>query len=327
MLTVNGITTHFDTRRGLVRAVNDVSLEVPSGQIVGLVGESGCGKSATIRSVLGLIRPPGHTVSGEAIFEGADLLRMSKRKLRQVRGNEIGFVAQNPFGALNPILRIRDQFHNVITTHRGRMPHAKTRAITLDTLKAVGIPGPERVVDGYAHELSGGMAQRVVIGMALVLDPRLIVADEPTTALDVTIQRQILDLMRDLVLTSGRSMLLVTHDLGVVAQYCDQVVVMYAGKVVERGRVDEVFVRPAHPYTLGLLNSVPRRGAEVHTLRGRVADLVDYPPGCPFADRCSFVLEQCRSVVPEQRTAFDGGRTVACHRAEEEVSVRVARAG
>ena len=328
MLEVNGITTRYQTRRGVVHAVNDVSFEVSAGQIVAIVGESGCGKSATVRSILGLIRPPGQVVAGRVRFEDKDLLSMPRRALRRMRGDQIGFVSQNPFGSLNPILRIRRQFHNIITAHSGRLPRARTRQMSLQALQAVGIPGPERVLDGYAHELSGGMAQRVVIGMAMVLDPKLVVADEPTTALDVTIQRQILDLMRDLVLTSGRAMLLVTHDLGVVAQYCDHVIVMYAGKVVERGTVAEVFARPAHPYTRALLRSVPRRGEQVHTLRGRVADLVDYPAGCPFADRCEFALDRCRTEPPRLRPAFAAaGRLTSCHRSEQEVSPDVARIG
>ncbi len=325
MLEVRGITTTYQTRRGTVHAVNDVSFDVRAGEVVAIVGESGCGKSATIRSILGLIRPPGQVLRGQAFFQGRDLLAMSPRTLRKVRGDQIGFVAQNPFGALNPILRIRKQFHNVITAHRGRMPKAKTREMALEMLRAVGIPGPERVLDGYAHELSGGMAQRVVIAMAMVLHPALVVADEPTTALDVTIQRQILDLMRDLVLRDGRSMLLVTHDLGVVAQYCDRVIVMYAGKVVETGSVREVFERPAHPYTRALLRSVPRRGQSVHTLRGRVADLINYPAGCPFADRCELVMDRCHTEPPTARTAFGvETRTTSCHRSEEEVSPVVA---
>lgn len=329
MLEVKGITTHFRTQRGLVHAVNDAAFEVPAGQIVAIVGESGCGKSATVRSMLGLIRPPGQRVAGEAVFDGRDLLQMSRRALRKVRGDQIGFVAQNPFGSLNPILKVHRQFHNIITTHRGRMPRARTRAMALEQLGAVGIADPEQVLDGYAHELSGGMAQRVVLGMAMVLDPQLVVADEPTSALDVTVQRQILDLMRDLVRTGGRSMLLVTHDLGVVAQYCDRVIVMYAGKVVERGTVAEVFARPAHPYTLALLRSVPRRDRAVYTLRGRVADLVNYPPGCAFADRCDLVLDRCRTEPPELRPAFGSanGRVTSCHRSEEEVSPGVVGTG
>jgi oligopeptide/dipeptide ABC transporter ATP-binding protein len=330
MLEVRGVTTRFETRRGNVRAVNDVSFTVERGEIVGIVGESGCGKSATIRSILGLIQPPGRVVAGEVLLDGRDLLRSSRRELRRVRGGQIGFVAQNPFASLNPILTLERQFHNVVRAHRGRVSRADSRELALAMLRAVGIPGPERILRGYSHELSGGMAQRVVIALAMVLDPQLVVADEPTTALDVTIQRQILDLMRDLVLRQGRSLLLVTHDLGVVAQYCDRVVVMYAGRVVETGPVSEVFPRPAHPYTLALRQSVPRRGERIRVLQGRVPSLIDYPPGCPYAQRCAFRFEPCDSVVPELLPAFPDGpaaRLVSCHADEQEVSPLAARAG
>ena len=323
LLEVNAVTTHFDTRGGTVKAVNEVSFRADRREMVGIVGESGCGKSATVRTVLGLIRTPGQVLGGEVLLDGDDLLRMSKRQLRNVRGDKIGFVAQNPFASLNPILKIERQFHNVITAHSGRTSRASTREMARDMLTAVGIPGPDRILDGYAHELSGGMAQRVVIALALILDPELIVADEPTTALDVTIQRQILDLLRRKSVDEGRSLVLVTHDLGVVAQYCDRVVVMYAGKVVETGPVKEVFGRPAHPYTLALLKSVPRRGAKVQALRGRVPSLIDYPAGCAFADRCPFVIERCREDVPELLSAFPGSgveRTSRCHVDEQEVS-------
>lgn len=323
LLEVNAVTTHFDTRGGTVKAVNEVSFRADRREMVGIVGESGCGKSATVRTVLGLIRTPGQVVGGEVLLDGDDLLRMSKRQLRSIRGDKIGFVAQNPFASLNPILKIERQFHNVITAHSGRTSRSTTREMARDMLTAVGIPGPDRILDGYAHELSGGMAQRVVIALALILDPELIVADEPTTALDVTIQRQILDLLQRKSVDEGRSLVLVTHDLGVVAQYCDRVVVMYAGKVVETGPVKEVFGRPAHPYTLALLRSVPRRGAKVQALRGRVPSLIDYPAGCAFADRCPFVIERCREDVPELLSAFPGGgveRTSRCHVDEKEVS-------
>jgi peptide/nickel transport system ATP-binding protein len=322
LLDVRGVVANYDSPRGVVKAVNAVSFSADRREMVGIVGESGCGKSATIRALLGLIRPPGKVVEGEVLLDGQDLLKMTKKEIRQVRGDKIGFVAQNPFAALNPIYKIHKQFHNVIRAHEGRSSRRSTRKRAVDMLTAVGIPGPERILDGYAHELSGGMAQRVVIALALILDPELIVADEPTTALDVTIQRQILDLLRRKTVDEGRSLLLVTHDLGVVAQYCDRVVVMYAGKVVETGLVSEVFARPAHPYTLGLLQSVPRRGLKVRTLGGRVPSLIDYPPGCAFADRCVFAIDRCREDIPELRPAFPSGRgvrEVRCHVNEQEV--------
>jgi oligopeptide/dipeptide ABC transporter ATP-binding protein len=312
----------------VVHAVNDVSFDVGAARIVGLVGESGCGKSATVRSLLGIVAPPGKVVAGSARFEGRDLLTLRKRELREVRGASISFVAQNPFGSLNPILPVADQFHNMVKAHRSRTAKAETRRLAAEMLEAVGIARPERVLDGYAHELSGGMAQRVVIALAMVLRPRLVIADEPTTALDVTIQRQILDLTQALVLEDGRSMLMVTHDLGAVAQYCDDVVVMYAGKVVERGPVSEVFTTPAHPYTRALLASVPRRGQPVEVLRGRVADLVSYPTGCPFADRCGLVHDRCRAEAPVLRpVAGSAGRTASCHLTGEVEDVRAARTG
>jgi len=327
MLRVEDLRTEFVTRRGVVHAVNGASFDVRAGKIVGVVGESGCGKSATIRSLMGLVPPPGRVVAGTAHFEGQDLLQMSQKQLRVLRGDSIAFVAQNPFGALNPILTVADQFHNVIKAHRGRTNRDESHAKALEMLIAVGIRGPERVLAGHAHELSGGMAQRVVIALAMILDPRLIIADEPTTALDVTIQRQILDLMRELVLADGRSMLIVTHDLGVVAQYCDDIVVMYAGKVVERGPATEVFSAPAHPYTQALIGSVPQRGKPIEVLRGRVPDLIDYPDGCPFADRCVYVHDRCHSETPVLLPLGESmSRSASCHLVGKDVSTDVGRA-
>jgi oligopeptide/dipeptide ABC transporter ATP-binding protein len=325
VLEVRGLTTRFFTRRGAVQAVNDVSFNVPRRGITGIVGESGCGKSATIRSILGLVPSPGRVVAGEAFLEGRDLLSMPPGELRKVRGSSIGFVAQNPFGALNPVLKIRKQFHKVIAAHRD-VSKEESLEIAREQLRRVGIPGVDRVLDGHAHELSGGMAQRVVIGMALSLDPRLVIADEPTTALDVTIQRQILDLIRELVLSEDRSMLLVTHDLGVVAQYCDEVVVMYAGKVVETGPVRDVFATPAHPYTQALLESVPRRGELLRALTGRVPDLIDYPTGCPYRFRCALADDRCAEEAPvPEALPLAPQRMASCLRDHEEVTANAAR--
>ena len=311
MLQVSGLTTEFVTRRGIVHAVNDVSFTVDEGEIIGIVGESGCGKSASVRSILGLIRPPGRVVGGTARLLGEEIIGAPRKRLREMRGSQVGFVSQNPFGSLNPILKIRQQFHNVVNAHR-KASKSETYELALSMLRSVGIQGPERVLDGYAFELSGGMAQRVVIALALVLDPRLVVADEPTTALDVTVQRQILELISSLVKGGNRSLLLVTHDLGVVAQYCDSVVVMYAGRVVETGPVADVFTRPLMPYTLDLLEAVPRRGTQLRNLRGRVPDLVHYPTGCPYKNRCRFAFEACLDVAPQVRE-IGGRRAVACH--------------
>lgn len=328
MLEVRDLRTHFLTRRGAVQAVNGVSFDVPDGAIVGVVGESGCGKTATVRSILGLLQPPGKVVDGSAVLDGVDLVAMPRGKLRRLRGNSIGFIAQNPFGALNPILTIERQFHAMVRAHRSGARSRDSHRMAVQTLSAVGIPDPPRVLSGYAHQLSGGMAQRVVIAMSLLLDPQLVVADEPTTALDVTIQRQILELVKSLLAETDRSMLLVTHDLGVVATYCDLVIVMYAGKVVETGPVTDVFTRPAHPYTLALLEAIPQRGHELLSLKGRVPDLIDYPPACPYEPRCRFSFERCTEVEPELEPSEDDavGRLASCHRHAEEVSARAARA-
>ena len=321
MLDVENLRVEFATAGGIVHAVNDVSFHVGYGEIVGIVGESGCGKSVTTRAVLGLVAPPGRIVAGRAVFKGRDLMSIGKRKLRQVRGKEIGFVAQNPFGILNPVLRVGKQFHAVAKAHDRRATKATVRARALELLNAVGIVDAERVLDGYAHELSGGMAQRVGIAISMLLHPALILADEPTTALDVTVQKQILDLIRRLMREEGRdmSMLLVTHDLGVVAQYCDRVVVLYAGKVVEAGPVDEVFERPTHPYTQALLQAVPRMGRPLVNLKGRLPDLVHYPVGCPFRERCAFALPECSTEEPQMMPVGSRGSERSCFRPVGEV--------
>lgn len=313
LLEVNDLRTEFTTAAGIAKVVNGVSFTVERGEIVGVVGETGCGKSVTVRSILGLVRPPGLVVGGSAVLDGTELVGLGSKKIRDVRGRRIGFVAQNPFSALNPVMRIEKQFANVIAAHEGRRSARRTtRERALDALNAVGIQGPERVLDGYPHQLSGGMAQRVVIAIAMILDPELIVADEPTTGLDLTVQRQILDVIQGVVREGRRSMLLVTHDLGVVAQFCDRVVVMYAGTIVESGPVNEVLRSPVHPYTTALLAAIPRRGHELVHLSGRLPDLVDYPRGCPFADRCVHIFDRCREVAPEESVAAVG-HVYRCH--------------
>jgi oligopeptide/dipeptide ABC transporter ATP-binding protein len=237
---------------------------------------------------------------------------MPRRALRSVRGAEIGFVSQNPFGVLNPILTVADQFYDRFKAHRRGVTEAESRKAARGMLEAVGISASDRVLSGYAHELSGGMAQRVAIAMALILDPRLIIADEPTTALDVTVQKQILDLLRSLIAGSARSMLLVTHDLGVVAQYCDEVIVMYAGTVVESGPVETVLISPEHPYTDALIRSVPRRGYPIEALPGRAPSLLAQPVGCPLHDRCKHALDTCAIARPELE-ARSSGRMVRCN--------------
>lgn len=306
LLDVSGLRSEFATARGTVHAVNGVDLSVGRGELVGIVGESGCGKSATIRSIIGLLRPPGRVVAGTAMFDGKDLLAMPDRRRRRLLGDRIGFVPQNPFGSLNPVMRIDRQFLRVIREHTS-MSRAEARDLAGAMLDRAGIADPRRVLGGYAHQLSGGMAQRTVLAIAMSLDPDLVIADEPTTGLDVTVQRQILDLTVELLERDDRAMLLVTHDLGVVAQYCSRVVVMYAGKVVEHGPTAEVFGRPRHPYTELLLRAVPRPGQPLVTARGRIPDLVDYPQGCPFYERCDHRDDpRCETEEPPLREVAPG---------------------
>ncbi|MDP9907212.1 ABC transporter ATP-binding protein [Arthrobacter bambusae] len=266
-LQVRELETEFHTPRGVVRALHGVSFEVQDNEIVGIVGESGSGKSTVVRSITKLLMPPGKVSAGNVNFAGRNLLDLTEREMRQIRGKEIGFIAQNPFSALNPVTRIEKQFANIAKAH-GVKVDASERSRALQLLESTGVRDPERVMRGYAHELSGGMAQRVVIAMALYLNPQLVIADEPTTALDLTVQRQVLDTLRRLTVESGRSMLIVTHDLGVVASYCNRVLVMYRGNIVEQGLVEDVFVRPRHPYTISLLNSVVRPEDETQFVPG-----------------------------------------------------------
>jgi peptide/nickel transport system ATP-binding protein len=318
LLKVSSLRTQFHTHRGIVHAVNGVSFSVEEGELVGLVGETGCGKSVTARSIIGLIRPPGQIVDGEIQFDGVDLRSVGKRGMRRLRGTDISFVPQNPWGALNPILSIERQFRNMIKAHRKATNH-ECMNLAEEILTKVGIGDRDRVLAGYAHQLSGGMAQRVVIALALVLNPRLVIADEPTTGLDVTVQRQILDLIMEVLERDQRAMLLVTHDLGIVAQYCHKVIVMYAGKIVESGPVREVFKQPAHPYTKALLAAIPRVGQKLVHLGGTVPSLIDYPRGCPFHDRCVYVTDRCFAEEPVLRP-LTATCHVACHVAEEVMS-------
>jgi oligopeptide/dipeptide ABC transporter ATP-binding protein len=311
LLEVEGLTTEFRTERGVVHAVSDVSLTVDRSEIVGIVGESGSGKSTTVRSMIQLVRPPGKVVRGAVRFDGEDLLVLGRNAIRQFRGNRIGFIAQNPFGALNPVYRIKKQFVNVVAAHR-KASRSEVYALATRQLALTGIPDPERVLHGHAHELSGGMAQRVVIAMTLCLDPDLLIADEPTTALDLTVQRQILDTLHALTRDQGRSLLLVTHDLGVVDAYCDRVVVMYAGRVVEHGPTKDVFVHPSHPYTAALLASIPRGGVRPTALAGGPPDLIGLPAGCPYAPRCSAAIDRCTHERPEQEPVT-ATQFAACH--------------
>ena len=288
LLEVRGLRTSFLMRDGAVRAVTGVDLTVGRGEIVGLVGESGCGKSVTSLSILRLIAPPGVIEGGEVIFDGQDVLRLSDSEIRSIRGDRISMIFQQPSSSLNPVLTAGFQVGEVLETHR-RMKRKVARERALELMRMVGIPEPKRRLDAYPHEMSGGMAQRVMIAMALACEPELLIADEPTTALDVTIQAQILDLMRKLQKETGTSIILITHDLGVVAEMCDRVAVMYAGEIIEQTDTATLFRQPLHPYTKGLIGSVPVLGQprdELAVIPGIVPSLIDLPPGCRFAPRC-----------------------------------------
>ena len=293
------IRFHGDDGR-VTHAVDSVDLSVANGATLGLVGESGCGKSVTSLAIMGLLPKQSTEISGAIRFDGFDLLKTSDQTMRDLRGNRLEMIFQEPMTSLNPSLTIGDQITETILRHRGGSRRsARDRAVEL--LRRVHIPSPERRIDEYPHKLSGGMRQRVMIAMALACDPRLLIADEPTTALDVTLQAQILELMRELKAASGAAIILITHDLGVVAEVCDEVAVMYAGEIVERAPVDELFSTPQHPYTVGLLGSIPRldhRAEHLATIEGMVPNMAQPPAGCRFAARCPFVLDACTKAPP-----------------------------
>ena len=315
LLEIDGLVTEFRTERGTFRAVDGVSLRVGAGETLGIVGESGSGKSVTALSIMRLVgHPAGRVTSGAVRYAGRDLLALSDDEMRRIRGNRISMIYQEPMTSLNPVHTVGAQIGEVLTLHKG-MGGAQARAAAVDLLRAVGIALPERRVDAFPHELSGGMRQRVMIAMALACDPEILLADEPTTALDVTIQAQILDLIRRLKRERGTAVLLITHDLGVVAQTCDRVLVMYAGRVVETGDVFSIFENPLHPYTEGLLASIPHIDEtrdELLAIEGVVPNLLDPPPGCRFALRCAYADTQCRTVDPAL-TVVAEGRAAACH--------------
>ena len=323
ILQVNHLLTQFHSENGVVNAVNDVNFEIKEGQTVCLVGESGCGKSATAMSIMGLIDPASGQVSnGEVIFKGQDLLKMKKADLRRARGNDFAMIFQEPMSSLNPVLTIGEQIteplmeHEVITKKE-----AKKKALEL--IELVGIGGGTEIFSSYPHQLSGGMLQRIMIAIALSCNPKLLIADEPTTALDVTIQAQILDLLRTLKEERNMSMLLITHDLGVVAEVADYVVVMYAGKIIEHASVVELFKNPKHPYTKGLLEAKPvinQRKERLYTIPGQVPDLASLKPSCYFSDRCEHAMSICKEKVPSM-TQINDGHKVACWLYEEKVSV------
>ena len=299
LLEVKNLQTQFPTRGGLVKAVNDVSFYINEGELLGLVGESGCGKSITALSIMGLIAPPGKVVGGEVRFKGEDLLKASENRLRELRGNDVAMIFQDPMTSLNPVYTVGEQIAEALRLHR-KLDKKAAWTQAIEAMKEVSIPDPARRVNDYPHQLSGGMRQRVMIAMALACNPELLIADEPTTALDVTIQAQILELLNELRETRKLAVLLITHDLGVVAEVADRVCVMYTGKVVEESPVEEIFKSPKHPYTQGLLKSVPKlRGigetkeTRLSTIEGTVPSPTNLPHGCHFAPRCEFVMENC----------------------------------
>jgi peptide/nickel transport system ATP-binding protein len=320
LLEVEDLRTHFATDDGVVKAVDGVTFSVEKGQTLGIVGESGSGKSVTCLTIMGLNSKRNTTTSGKALFNGEDLLKASPRRLRQIRGNDIAMIFQDPMTSLNPVHRIGSQLVEAVMLHDD-VTKAAARARALELLRAVGIPRAERRIDDYPHEFSGGMRQRVMIAMALINNPDLLIADEPTTALDVTTQAQILKLMQKLQREFGSAVIIITHDLGVVAETADEVVVMYAANIVEHAPVDELFTRPRHPYTWGLLGSLPRTGMDVDRLAqipGSPPSLLNPPPGCRFHPRCPHVMGVCRTVVPELRPApAEPAHTDACHLDEE----------
>jgi oligopeptide/dipeptide ABC transporter ATP-binding protein len=304
ILEVRGLRTHFETERGVVRAVDGVDLRVGSGRTVGVVGESGCGKSVLALSILRLVpSPPGRIAGGEILLSGRDLLALSEEEMRQIRGREISMIFQEPMTSLNPVFRVGEQIAEVFRLHQ-RMDRRQAFAQSTEMLRMVGIPSPEKRARDYPHQMSGGMRQRVMIAIALACRPRVMLADEPTTALDVTIQAQMIDLIAALRAETGAAVILITHDLGVVAEAAETVAVMYAGQIVEHGSVRDLFSKPLHPYTLGLMNSIPRmdgpagREAFLRTIPGVVPPLYDLPTGCRFRDRCPDAFPLCRERAP-----------------------------
>ena len=317
LLEVRDLQTQFQTRAGLVRAVDGVSFYVDRGELLGIVGESGCGKSITALSIMRLIAPPGKIVNGEILFEEKNLLALSDEQMRAIRGDDIAMIFQDPMTSLNPVFTVGEQIAEALRLHR-KLPRKAARAATIEAMKEVAIPDPARRVDDYPHQLSGGMRQRVMIAMALACDPKLLIADEPTTALDVTIQAQILELLNELRRTRELGVVLITHDLGVVAEVADRVAVMYTGRIVEESPVNELFARPKHPYTEGLLRSVPKlteaevkKATRLETIEGTVPSPTALPPGCHFAPRCTHRMPRCeQGVIPLYD--LEGGVRVRC---------------
>jgi oligopeptide/dipeptide ABC transporter ATP-binding protein len=316
LLEVSDLRVHFDTEDGVVQAVDTISFDVASGETLGIVGESGCGKSVTGMTILGLTRGPQTTISGQVRYEGRDLLALGAEDIEQVRGNDIAMIFQDPLSSLHPFYRIGDQIVEGIRAHRD-VSASSARARAVELLDLVGVPEPKRRVDDYPHEFSGGMRQRAMIAMALANEPKLLIADEPTTALDVTTQAQILNLLADLQSRLGMAVILITHDLGVVAENADRVLVMYAGRIVETGSIDQIFYDPGHPYTWGLLGSLPtldrHRHERLPQIAGLPPSLLAPPAGCHFRDRCPHVFDRCAKVPPlESRLPESPDHTDRC---------------
>ncbi len=318
LLEIRNLKTYFDVRGGVLKAVDDVSLTIKSGETLGLVGESACGKSVTASSIMRLIPiPPGRIAGGEIIFEGVNVLKLPESEMRKVRGNKISMIFQEPMTSLNPVFTVGDQVAEVIRLHKKLSQH-ETRNRVIEAFRLVRIPAPESRINEYPHQMSGGMRQRVMIAMALACYPKLMIADEPTTALDVTIQAQILDLMNKLKEETGASILFITHDLGVIAEMAQKVAVMYAGKIMEEADVDTLFAEPKHPYTMGLMNSIPILGIgktqrRLSTIAGVVPSLFKLPEGCLFHERCSVVQEECGQWEPPM-IDLGNAHFVRCHK-------------
>ncbi|MDR4887575.1 ABC transporter ATP-binding protein [Fredinandcohnia sp. QZ13] len=315
IIEVKGLRTSFFTDEGEIPAVDDVDFHINEGEILGVVGESGCGKSVTSLSIMGLVpTPPGKIVGGEIIFNGENLVHFTEKKMRRIRGNDIAMIFQEPMTSLNPLFTIGDQMVEGIKIHM-KWDKKKSRARAIEIMKRVGLPRAEELMNDYPHQLSGGMRQRVMIAMAMACNPKLLIADEPTTALDVTIQSQILKLMKKLNDEMNTAIMLITHDLGVVAQICERVVVMYAGKIVEEGKVSSIFKTPKHPYTIGLLKSVPdirNKNERLYSIPGNVPKPGSVKQGCRFAERCEYAFDRCFINNPELYSVDDNGHRVRC---------------
>lgn len=323
LISIKGLKTNFYTYSGVVLALDGIDLDIMKNETIGLVGETGCGKSVTALSIIRLIQwPPGRIDEGSIIFEGKDLLKLSNDEMQNIRGNKISMIFQEPMNSFNPVFTIGDQIAEVLILHQ-KMDKKTSAEKTVEMLAFTGIPAPERVAKSFPHELSGGMLQRAMISMALACRPALLIADEPTTALDVTIEAQILELMRDLKTKTGSSILMITHDLGIIAEVCDRVGVMYAGNIVELSTVKNIFSHPMHPYTIGLIGSIPKfnqkKGVRLDMISGSVPNLIYPPTGCRFHPRCTKAMDICKTEKPKM-VEVEEGHSVACHLYDGKVS-------